>query len=110
MLDTLPFYTAVRARLSDNGIMAVNLLGHSRGFKDSGERIRSAFDGRSLIFPSCDSGNAIAFAVAGDPVSVSLSELKKEALLLKEETALNLMPTLTRLEQCKACISGKLEL
>ena len=109
-LDTLPFYLAVRARLSDSGIMAVNLLGHSRGFKESGERIRDAFDGRSLIFPSCDSGNAIAFAAAGDPVRVALSELKKEALLLKEETELNLAPTLTRFEQCKACISGMLEL
>lgn len=109
-LDTLSFYLATRARLSDNGIMAVNLLGHSRGFRDSEERIRAAFDGRSLIFPSCDSGNAIAYAVAGDPVRVALSDLKKEALLLKEETGLNLAPTLTRLEQCRACISGMLEL
>lgn len=109
-LDTLPFYLAVRARLSDNGIMAVNLLGHSRGFKDSGERIRDAFDGRSLVFPSCDSGNAIAFAVAGDQVRVALCDLKKEALLLKEETGLNLAPTITRLEQCTACVSGMLEL
>ena len=67
-LDTLPFYQMCRARLTGNGLMAVNLLGHSRGFKASVERIHQAFDERALAFPSCDSGNVIAFAAAGEPV------------------------------------------
>lgn len=49
-LDTLPFYQMCRARLNDNGILAVNLLGHSRGYKPSLERLREAFDTRALAF------------------------------------------------------------
>lgn len=109
-LDTLAFYLGARAKLGSNGIMAVNLLGHNRGFNDSAERIRAAFDGRSLVFPSCDSGNAIAFAAAGDPVSISLDDLKQQAETLKEETGLNLLPTLARLEQWQACANSILEL
>lgn len=109
-LDTLTFYLSARARLSSHGIMAVNLLSHNRGFNDSAERIHAAFDGRSLVFPSCDSGNAIAFAAAGDTVSIALDDLKQQAMALKEETGLNLLPTIARLEQWKTCASGTLEL
>ncbi len=109
-LDTMPFYQAVRAHLSDDGIMAVNLLGRSRGFKDSVERIRSSFDGRALAFPSCDSGNAIAFAATGEPIRIALDDLKEMALALKQTTGLNLLHTLTRLEQAQTCAGGILEL
>lgn len=109
-LDTLPFYQAVRAHLNDNGIMAVNLLGRSRGFKDSVERIKTAFEGRALAFPSCDSGNTIAFAATGEPVNMSLGELKEQARTLKDETGLNLLPVLSRLEQVQTCAGGVLEL
>ncbi len=108
-LDTLTFYLAAQSRLSNNGIMAVNLLSRSRNFKDSVERIRTAFDGRALAFPSCDSGNAIAFAAAGDSVRIALDDLKEQAMILKEETGLNLLPTLTRLEQAQTCAGGVLE-
>ena len=109
-LDTLPFYQAAQARLSDNGIMAVNLLGRSKGYKASVERIQTAFDGRALAFPSCDSGNTIAFAAAGDAISIALDDLKEQVLALKETTGLNLLPTLTRLEQAQSCRGGVLEL
>lgn len=108
-LDTLTFYLAAHARLSRNGIMAVNLLGHSRGFWDSVERIRAAFDGRSVAFPSCDSGNTIAFAASGEPVRIALEDLKEQAINLKEETGLNLLPTIARLEQWQNCAGGVLE-
>jgi spermidine synthase len=109
-LDTLPFYQVVRAHLSQEGIIAVNLLGHSRGYKSSVERIRSAFDDRVLAFPSCDSGNAIAFAVAGEPICISIDDLKEQAVILKKETGLNLLATLTRLEQAQTCKGGMLEI
>lgn len=109
-LDSLPFYQLCRARLNDNGIMAVNLLGDSRGFKDSLERIGEAFDGRALAFPSCDSGNVIAFAAAGEPVRVALDDLREQATQMKAEIGLNLLPTLSRLEQAQSCPGGILEL
>ena len=109
-LDTVTFYLAAQSHLSKNGIMAVNLLSRSRNFKDSVERIRAAFEGRALAFPSCDSGNTIAFAAAGDPVHVALDDLKEQAVILKEETGLNLLPTLTRLAQAQTCMGSMLEL
>jgi spermidine synthase len=109
-LDSGPFYLAARAHLSNRGIMAVNLLGRSRGFKASVARIEEAFEGRALAFPSCDSGNTIAFGVAGDSVDIALDDLREQAMKLKERTALNLLPTLTRLEQAQTCADGVLRL
>ncbi len=109
-LDTLPFYQSAHAHLSSNGIMAVNLLGRSHGFKDSVERINTAFEGRALAFPPCDSGNTIAFAAGGDPVRLSLADLKEQASALKEKTGLNLLPALSRLEQAQTCAGNILEL
>ncbi len=109
-LDTLPFYQMCRARLNNNGILSVNLFSRGKGFEAGVARISTAFDGRTLIFPSCDSGNAIAFAAAGDPVRITLDDLKQQALTLKAETGLNLLPTLARLEQWQTCANGILEL
>jgi spermidine synthase len=109
-LDTLPFYQAARAHLSNNGIMAVNLLGRSHGFKESVERISTAFEGRALAFPSCDSGNTIAFAANGETVQISLGDLKELASELKEKTGLNLQPMLSRLEQAQTCAGSMLVL
>jgi spermidine synthase len=109
-LDTLPFYQACRSRLSDDGILAVNLLARSRGFKDSLSRIVSAFEDRALLLPSCESGNAIVFAAEGNPIEISFDDLKKNALRLKQETGLNLLPTLTRLAQAKTCMNNQLVL
>jgi spermidine synthase len=109
-LDTLPFYLACRARLGTDGIMAVNLFGRSRGFKPSMERILAAFDGRALSFPSCDSGNVIAFAAAGQPIHIDLDDLQERAARLKQDTGLNLLPTLARVKQAHTCKGGILEL
>lgn len=108
VLDTLPFYQACRARLTGQGLLAVNLLGRNRGFQASVGRIDSAFDGRALVFPSCDSGNTIAFATAGEAVDVSVDDLRLRAEKLKQETGLNLLPTITRLKQAATLPFGRL--
>lgn len=109
-LDTAPFYQAVRAHLTQQGIMAVNLLGRSKGFAASVARIAQAFDHRAIAFPSCDSGNTICFAAAGDQINLSLDDLKEQAIDLKEKIGLNLLPTLTRLEHAQTCLGGQLRL
>jgi spermidine synthase len=86
--------------------MAVNLLGRSRGYAPSLERLRDAFDTRALAFPSCDSGNVIALAATGTHIRISLDDLKEQAENLKAETGLNLLPTLTRIEQSQTCPGG----
>jgi len=97
-LDTLPFYQACRARLTENGLLGVNLLGRNKGFAASVERIRSAFDGRVAVLPSCDSGNTIVFATGGAPVAITLDDMRTRAQQLKKETRLDLLPTITRLQ------------
>lgn len=108
VLDTLPFYQACRARLTERGLLAVNLLGHSRGFVSSTEAIDTAFDGRSLVFPSCDSGNTIALATDGEPVDVGLDELIARAQKCKKETGLNLLPTIPGLQAAGKLIQDRL--
>lgn len=107
-LATLPFYQAVRARLSEQGLMAVNLFGRARGFRAGVERILTAFDGRAIAFPSCDSGNVITLAAAGEPIRVSLAELRERAAALKARTGLDLLPTVTRLEAAGSLPGGRL--
>jgi spermidine synthase len=109
-LDSLPFYQAARSRLTDEGLLVTNLLSRRRDFQSSLARLREAFGGRTLAFPACDSGNAVAFAAAGDNVSQSLAELKAAARGLKADTGLNLLPTLTRREGSRHCAGGRIEL
>lgn len=107
-LDSAEFYAAARALLSPVGLLVCNLLGRSRGFAASVQRIHQAFDGRSTVFPSCDSGNAIAFAVAGEPVDVSLEEMRAQAMELKRTTGLDLRPTISRVQLAQSLPGGRL--
>lgn len=110
VLDTAPFYQAARARLSNKGLMSVNLFGRSRGFRASVERIIAAFDDRAIAFPSCDSGNVVAFAAEGDRIELPVAELRERARALKDKTGLDLAQTVTRLEQAGSLPGGKLVL
>ena len=110
VLDTAPFHQAVRARLSARGIMAVNLFGRSRGYKTSLDRIVRAYDDRALVFPSCDSGNVVAFGAAGEPIARTADELRERARALKQQTGLDLLPTVTRLEAAGGLPGGHLQL
>ena len=98
-LDTEPFYQACRARLTAAGLLSVNLLGRSRGFSASKDRIAAAFDDRAFVFPSCDSGNAIAFARGDAPVDITLAELQEHAVTVRQQTGLNLAATVRRLQE-----------
>lgn len=109
-LDKLPFYLDCKARLSDDGLLVANLLSGRRTYRRSVDSLAEAFEQRTLVFPSCDAGNVIVAAAAGQPVSLTVPELKTSALALKKETGLNLLPTLVRLEQAKAFREGRLEL
>lgn len=109
-LDTLPFYQACRSRLSDDGLLGVNLLGRNKGFQGSVERICTAFDGRLAVFPSCDSGNTIAFATGGKPVAVSLEAMRERAVQLKKDSRLDLLPTISRLQLSHPLPEGMLRI
>lgn len=109
-LDTAPFYAAARARLSERGLMSTNLFGRSRGFRASVERIVHAFDDRAIAFPSCDSGNVVAFGAGGEPIDLPIADLRERARTLKEASGLDLGPTVSRLEQAGSLPGGRLVL
>lgn len=100
------FYEACRARLAERGLLTVNLIGLCPGVKGGFAYIENAFEHRALMFPVCKSGNTIAFAAAGELVSIPFGELKQRALALRARTGLDLLHTITRLEE--GCQSGSL--
>lgn len=109
-LDTLPFYADCQSRLTSEGLLVANLITRRKSFRASLDRLQEAFGGRALAFPSCDSGNTVAFAARGTEIALSLAELRRQGRELKQATGLNLLPTLARLESSKHCAGGRLEL
>lgn len=101
-LDSLAFYLDCKARLADEGLLCVNLLSRRKDFSQSVVRLKEAFAGHAIAFPSGDRGNAIALAspVGDVPApSFSFSEVKQAAVALKAQSGLNLLPALARLTQ-----------
>ncbi|MBU1213946.1 MAG: fused MFS/spermidine synthase [Gammaproteobacteria bacterium] len=107
-LNTLPFYRACRERLTDRGVLAVNLIGLSDGVKGGFAFIETAFEQRAVRFPRCASGNTIAFAATGAPIDIALDEL--QARVLKEDSGLALLLMLDRLATLPACAEGRLRI
>ena len=102
MLDTLPFYCACRARLTDSGLLVTNFLNRHRGLAGSMKRLDEAFDARVCALPACSSGNIIALAASGSPIDVPLAHMKTGALALKHDTGLNLLPLVARIARLQA--------
>ena len=107
-LATQPFYEACRSRLSDSGLLSVNLFGQIRGFKTQLKRLTQAFDGHMLALPPSDSGNVVALASAGNPVDTTLAQLRERAAQLKADTGLDLKSTLKRMEKSGQFAGGQI--
>ena len=107
-LDSEPFYAACRARLTNKGVMAVNLFGQRRGYKASVARLARAFDGRVIILPPGESGNVIGFGLGDDALETDLDSLRQQAEALKASTGLDLKPTISRLQLTHSLPGGKL--
>ena len=99
MLESAPFYANCRARLTDAGMIAVNLLGRRRSAGASVRRIREAFDGRILELPTCDAGNLVVLASARPPIRISPARLSAAAKALHAQTRLDLTSLVTRLKR-----------
>lgn len=93
MLNRSPFYLACRQRLRERGLVAVNLIDRGGGVHASLERLREAFDGHVLVLPRHLGGNTIAIAGDGAIDLPAPAALAAAAARLKEETGLDLGPT-----------------
>ena len=109
-LNTQAFYQACRSRLSEQGLLAVNLIGLSHNSKGGFRYIEAAFAQRAVLFPRCKSGNTIAFAITGVPVDITLDELKSRAQELQKRTGLSLLPVIAGLDEESGIQEGRLHL
>jgi spermidine synthase len=101
-LGTEAFYRDCRKQLSKRGVLVVNLFGRAHGYHAQISNLHAAFDGRVLALPAlegADGGNAIAFAVVGEPVNLDVHSLRADALRLTAATGLKLAPTMARIER-----------
>jgi spermidine synthase len=98
-LNARRFYTLCRERLSEDGVLVVNLLRRKSGVKLGVERILAAFDNRVAALPETEDGNTVVFATAGKPVTLMLPALQRRATALRTATGLDLRPLLQRMRE-----------
>lgn len=87
-LATVDFFTACKQRLSDNGVLAVNLWGADRRFNHYLERLGEVFEGRVLCLPARQKGNVIAFAFRRGQNNPTWDKLAERAKLLETQLGL----------------------
>jgi spermidine synthase len=88
VLDSVAFYRAARACLTDAGVVAVNLFGDHPSYVRNMKRMNEAFDGRVVALPEVHDGNRIALAFSGPALEVPYAQLQQRAKLI--EAQLNL--------------------
>ena len=98
-LGSEAFYQNCRARLSKQGLLALNLFGRSRGYAKQTANLESAFAGRVLALPANDEGNAVAFAAVGEAVPLDIPLLRNECGRLVRETGIKWGSAIARLER-----------
>jgi spermidine synthase len=94
-LESTAFYRLCRKRLTDSGMMAVNLLGKKRDKKPRIERLEKVFDDRVLALPPCGE-NTVVIAANGSPVHARFETLRGAAENFRSKTGLNLLPTVKK--------------
>ena len=84
VLDSVAFYRAVRACLTEAGVVTVNLFGDHPSFVRNMKRLNEAFDGRVVALPEVHDGNRIAIAFSGPALDVSFAQLEARAKLIED--------------------------
>lgn len=88
VLDSVAFYRAVRACLTDAGVATINLFGDHPSFVRNMKRLNEAFDGRVIALPEVHEGNRVALAFSGPALEVTWEALEKRARLLESKLGL----------------------
>jgi len=88
VLDSVAFYRAARACLTQAGVVTVNLFGDHPSFVRNMRRLNEAFDGRVVALPEVHDGNRIAIAFSGPAIDVPFSQLLERAKLIETELKL----------------------
>jgi spermidine synthase len=88
VLDSVAFYRAARACLTEAGVVAVNLFGDHPSFVRNMKRMSDAFDGRVVALPEVHDGNRIALAFSGPALEVPYAQLQQRAKLIEAQLGL----------------------
>jgi spermidine synthase len=88
VLDSVAFYRAARACLTQAGVVSVNLFGDHPSFVRNMKRLNEAFDGRVIALPEVHDGNRIAIAFSGPAIDVPFAQLQERAKLIEAKLAL----------------------
>jgi spermidine synthase len=88
VLDSVAFYRAARACLTQAGVVTVNLFGDHPSFVRNMKRLNEAFDGRAIALPEVHDGNRIAIAFSGPAIDVPFKQLQERATLIEAKLAL----------------------
>jgi spermidine synthase len=88
VLDSVAFYRAVRACLTQAGVATINLFGDHPSFVRNMKRLNEAFDGRVFALPEVHEGNRIALAFSGPALEVPFVLLQQRAKLIERELGL----------------------
>ena len=72
------------------------------------ENLRAAFADRVLALGPVEGGNAIAFAVHGEPVALEMAMLRADAERLNKETGIKFTGTMVRMDQAIAGMTRQL--
>ena len=107
-LGTETFYRDCRARLTKRGLLVLNLFGRAHGYRQQIENVRAAFADRVLALGPVEGGNAIAFAVHGEPVALEMAMLRADAERLNKETGIKFTGTMVRMDQAIAGMTRQL--
>ncbi|WP_225031974.1 spermidine synthase [Paraburkholderia sp. XV] len=88
VLDSVAFYRAARACLTQAGVATINLFGDHPSFVRNMKRLNEAFDGRVIALPEVHDGNRIAIAFSGPAIDVPFKQLQERAKLIEAKLAL----------------------
>ncbi|ALL64535.1 Spermidine synthase-like protein [Paraburkholderia caribensis MBA4] len=88
VLDSVAFYRAARACLTQAGVATINLFGDHPSFVRNMKRLNEAFDGRVIALPEVHDGNRIAIAFSGPAIDVPFKQLQERAKLIEAKLGL----------------------
>lgn len=87
-LATTDFFAACRDRLTEDGVLAVNLWGSDKRFGEYCQRLSNVFEGRVICLPARQKGNVIAFGFRRGQNNPQWKSLIERADKLKTELGL----------------------
>ncbi|QID18060.1 spermidine synthase [Nitrogeniibacter mangrovi] len=109
-LNSAGFYAQLRAHLSAQGVLSINMFNRARRYDTTIAALNEAFENRAVAFASTDAGNYVALGFAGDTVDTDEAGLRERAEALRADLGLDLRAVIARLLDAGEARRGRLVL